>query len=82
MTPPLPAGTVLASGLRRVNDLLQALPPDRTAALVASTRLEGGRFVTRTGFAFRVGTDWAFGAEAETDWHDSCGGEVFVRWAR
>lgn len=82
MTPELPTGTVLASGLKRVHELLQALPPDRTAALVGSTRLEGGKFTTRIGFAFKVGDDWAFGAEAETDWRDSHVGEVFVRWAR
>lgn len=85
----LPAGMILASGLKGVNTILQSLPPDKTVAMVTTTKLEadatsavGFRVVTRTGFAAKLGQEWAFTAEAETDWKHKLSGEVALRWAR
>lgn len=77
----LPPGAILASGLRQVDAVLSALPPDKHVAMVVATRYEDGAIVTRTGLAVRAGHDWAFYAEAETDWRHASA-EIGVRWTR
>lgn len=85
----LPPGAILASGLRHVDDVLQALPPDRTMALVTSAhRTEAGETVTRTGFAWRLSepgdkNEWALAIEHEARDHwRQHSGSVALRWTR
>ena len=85
----LPPGAILASGLRHVDAVLQALPPDKQVAVVTNTHrsAETGELVTRTGVAWRITEpgdrrgEWAFAFEHEARDHwRKHGGSIGLRW--